>query len=63
MKIDTTFNIGDLVYITTDSDQRERLIVKVEVSVGGYMYLVACGTENSWHYEFEMSINKDFCKI
>lgn len=56
MIINNKFNIGDIVYITTDEDQKPRLIYSIEIFTGGYMvYRVVNGTESSTHYDIELS--------
>ena len=60
MKIDNAFDFGDIVYLKTDIDQRPRVVVAFEVYTGGEMlYKLACSTITSYHYEMEISKEKD----
>lgn len=56
MIINNKFNIGDIVYITTDVDQKPRMIYGIEVFAGGgLIYKIVNGTEISSHYDIELS--------
>lgn len=57
--IDNKFEIGDIVYLKTDTDQKQRLVYAFEVTNRDTMYKVACGTDISTHYEFEISVEKN----
>jgi hypothetical protein len=54
MIIDTKYNLGDIVFLKTDKDQVERMIVEILVK-GQYhlCYQLACGIGCSWHSDFE----------
>ena len=53
-------NVKDKVYIINDVDQRERVITGVLIRPSDMIYCVGCGTEESWHYDFELSTDKSF---
>ena len=59
MLIDTKFKIGDIVYLQTDSDQQKRLITGINIRANSIVYLVSCGTVESYHYDFEISSEVD----
>lgn len=60
MVIDNKFEIGDFVYLTTDPDQLKRVVTAIKYCKGGELvYGVQCGTVESFHYEFELSTEKD----
>lgn len=60
MVVDNLFEIGNIVYLKTDSDQKQRIVTAIIVRHGGcYSYELSCGTEAKWHYEFEISTEKD----
>jgi len=60
MVIENTYDIGDMVYLKTDADQRLRIVFSVKVFKSGeLMYELVCGTITSIHYEFEISKEKD----
>jgi hypothetical protein len=60
MNIKNRFNIEDIVYLKTDADQQQRIIAGIIVRPNGILvYEICCGTENSNHYEFEISKEED----
>lgn len=59
MVIDNKFNIGDIVYLTTDVDQYPRLVAGINVKPGGFLlYELQCGERNGTAYEIELSAKK-----
>ena len=60
MMIENKFELEEIVYLKTDINQYERLVVRIQVTKGNIMYNVALGSaEGSWHYDFELSREKD----
>lgn len=60
MRIDNQFNFEQIVYLKTDRDQNPRIVVSIQVNNGGVLlYRLCCGTHDSWHYEFEITPEKD----
>ena len=57
--IDNKFEIGDILYLRTDPNQLPRMVVAFSVDHRDTMYEVACGVENSKHYSFELSVEKN----
>jgi len=55
MLLDTKYEIGEKVYLTTDVDQLQRVVTGYEVRLDTMAYLVACGIIETSHYEFEIS--------
>lgn len=50
MKITTKYDIGDSVYLVTDSEQYERIIVSISIHPNNLiMYSMMCGVEASDH--------------
>lgn len=63
MVIENTFNIGDFIYLKSDPEQRQRLIVQIAVGgTGAIRYCVSCGTMETWHYDMELTFEKDLLK-
>lgn len=62
INIDNKFDIGQTVYLKTDTDQSQRIISAIKITVGHLIYEVCCGTNSSWHYDFEMSEQVDVLK-
>lgn len=56
--LDNKYEIGDTVYLKTDTEQIPRLIYCFVVYRNETLYKVACGTETSEHYDFELSTEK-----
>jgi hypothetical protein len=55
MIIKCQYNLGDFVYLKTDADQKKRMVKQICVSNKGIECNLVCGTENTWHSEFEIS--------
>lgn len=62
MRIDTKYDVGETVFLKTDSEQFERLITRISISKQGETYELSCGTVTSWHYEFEFRMERDILK-
>lgn len=63
MRIDTKYDVGEIVYLKTDNDQLERLITRISISKQGETYELSCGTVTSWHYDFEFRLDRDIVKV
>lgn len=59
MVIENKFNFGDIVYLKTDSDQRPRIVTRFCVGITAMAYELYCGTQCSWHCDYEISTEKD----
>lgn len=58
--IDNKYEIGDIVYLKTDADQLARIVTSIQVfKVGELIYKLACGINESPHYDFEISKEPD----
>jgi len=62
MIIKTKYDIGDIVYLKTDINQKERMITMVSVTPGSHVYTLSCGDDSSDHYEIEITDTKDVIK-
>lgn len=60
MLIDNKFNIEDIVFLITDSDQSHRIITGIQVTKNAIIYRLACGVNESWHYDYEIVTDKNF---
>ena len=56
------FGIGDSVYLKTDPEQEERLVTGINVRQNGITYAVSRLTDETWHYDFEISKERDIIK-
>lgn len=60
MIIENKHEIGDTVYLVTDEDQKKRIVVSIWVKPGNnILYELSQGNCSSYHYEFELSAEKD----
>jgi hypothetical protein len=56
------FDIGDSVYLKTDPEQCERLVTGVNIRQNGISYALSHLTNESYHYDFEISKDRDIIK-
>ena len=62
MTIQTEHDLGAILYLRTDSDQKERMLIQILHGFGGTTYRLVCGTEDSYHYPMEVSTERDILK-
>jgi hypothetical protein len=55
MLVDTKHKIGDVVFLKTDTDQKKRLVTGINIRSTGMVYLLSCGVDESYHYDFEIT--------
>ena len=56
MFIENKYEVGDTVYLKTDKEQKARLVTGILVKSSNYLnYELSCGSESSWHVDFEIS--------
>lgn len=58
MIIETKYEIGDIVYLRTDSEQEERMVTAIWVNANGVKYELSCGLNYSVHFAMEMDKEK-----
>mgnify|MGYP000170954033 CR=1 FL=1 len=56
------FDIGDSVYIVTDPEQHKRTVSSYTVNPGNIVYAVVFIGQVTYHYDFEISKDKDVLK-
>lgn len=59
MVIDNKYEFGDIVYLKTDRDQFERIVIGIKVSPIGILYRVAVGAVETDHYDMELTTEKN----
>jgi hypothetical protein len=59
MVIENKFNFGDVVYLKTDNTQQPRIMTGMSVRATCITYELTCGVSTSWHWDFEISYEKD----
>lgn len=60
LKINNKYNIGQTVYIITDPDQLERIIVGIKITPLGQIYLLGTLEGELEVYEIEISETKRY---
>lgn len=56
-------NIGDVVFLKTDSEQFDRIITGIMLHPqNAVTYRLSCGTIETWHYDIEISDEIDVLK-
>lgn len=53
--VEIEFEIGDIVYLKTDRDQLQRMVVGISLRQSGLSYALACGTAEAYHFDIEIS--------
>jgi hypothetical protein len=53
--IDNKYDFGEIVYLKTDKEQSPRIVYCFKVYQNEILYELACGTQTSSHYEYEIS--------
>lgn len=56
------FDIGDSVYLKTDPEQCERLVTGINIRQNGVSYALSHLTNESYHYDFEITKERDVIK-
>jgi hypothetical protein len=62
MEFKSKYGLGELVYLVTDTEQLERMVTGVKFNLNGLVYTLQCGVNESYHYEAEISKDKDILK-
>ena len=57
-----TFDLKQIVYLKTDKEQLERIITGINIRPCGVIYRVNYAEMESFHYDFEMTKDKDVVK-
>jgi hypothetical protein len=59
MTINNKYAIGQIVYLTTDTEQKQRLIVGILIYPSTIKYIVCSGENETSHYDMEISATKN----
>jgi hypothetical protein len=60
----TPFKLGEIVYLATDPDQHPRMVTGINIRGTGAYYGLAFGSkEETWHYDFEITSERDIVKL
>lgn len=63
MTISTKYDLGDIVFIKTDTEQYPKQIVQIKVDPNGVLYELQNGGFTSWHFDMEFTREKDILKL
>ena len=57
------YNIGDSVYLKTDSDQLERIVTAILIRESSVMFELSQANISSYHFSFEISRDRNVLKV
>lgn len=58
MSIENNFEIGQIVYLKHDPEQRPRMVLSIRIRKYDIVYELQSGTDFSYHNDFEMTSEK-----
>lgn len=58
--INPKFGLQEIVFLITDIDQHQRVVTGIQINPNSLLYRLACGTNETWHYDFEIASDKKF---
>lgn len=56
------YNIGDIVYLITDEEQKARMVTGINIRPIGNSFILTQGVTETWHYATEICAEKDVLK-
>ncbi|MGQ0738377.1 MAG: hypothetical protein ACT4OJ_04890 [Bacteroidota bacterium] len=63
MEIKTKYDLKQMLYIMHDPEQLPRMVTEITIITPRLIrYQLSCGSENSDHYEYELSAEEDKVK-
>lgn len=62
MIINSKYNIGQVVYLRTDTEQKERLVTGIDIRQGYILYQLTYIDSVSYHYDFEIESERNTLK-
>ncbi len=63
MVIDNKFDIGDTVYLITDTEELPRIVTALCVRKYDILYELSCGCFTSNHMDYEIKKEKNYANI
>lgn len=63
MFIENKYNLGDIVYLITDEEQKKRLITSIKINPNGIIYELTQSTVAEWYYDMEFSSERDIIMV
>lgn len=62
LNIDNKYDIGQIVYLKTDTDQFARMVTAITVTKDAIVYNLSLGISDSKRYDIEISESADILK-
>ena len=59
MTINNKYNIGQTVYLITDTNQKPKIVIGFAGLIGKIKYIIGQSEDYSSHYDFEISATKN----
>lgn len=59
MMISAEYNIGDIVYVKTDTDQEPCIVTGINIRPGHLTYMLTRNDLTSCFYDFEITVTKN----
>ena len=53
--LETKYELGQIVYLKTDTEQQKRMVKQICFAAKGMEYNLVCGTVSTWHSDFEIT--------
>ena len=57
--VELDYQLSDIVYLITDSEQETRIVTSITITTSGVTYGLNCGVVYSEHYAFEIAKGED----
>ena len=62
MIIKNKFDIGEIVYLKTDQEQKARIVIGIQIRPTGILYILQLCTNETYHYDIEIQKDLDILK-
>jgi len=63
MIIETKYDLKEIVYLITDTEQLPRIVTGITLRDKSILYTLASGSFESSHYDFEICTEKDIVMV
>ena len=60
MNVDNKYKIEEIVFLITDNEQHQRMVTAIKITKNSLIYCLACGVNESWHYDYEIAPVKNY---
>jgi hypothetical protein len=59
MFVEEAYQLGETVYLKTDTEQLARIVTGLMIRPTGIMYYISCELDETTHYDIELSRQKN----